>query len=134
MLAEPVEALRRVGVERDFTAIEVASAPAVTPLGGRREMGNALTEQLLAVRPEETHQGREADEPLLMVVVHLDDEVTVAHPRPVTADLDLGIGRSGLAQGAAGRLRYGRRRESSALERRSPPTRRPGGPRRPRAR
>ena len=34
-------------------------------------MGNALAEQLLAVRPEETHQGREADEPLLMVVVAL---------------------------------------------------------------
>ena len=46
-------------------------------------MRNALAEQLLAVRPEETHEGREGDEPLLMVVVHLDDEVAVPHPRSV---------------------------------------------------
>src|SRR3954447_26174303 len=71
-------------------------------------MRNALAEQLLAVRPEETHEGRERDEPLLGVVVHLDDEVTVAHPRSVGVDLDLCIGNAGgLAQGAAGRLRDG---------------------------
>ena len=108
VLAEPVEALRRVGVERDLTAEEVASAAAVTPLGGRREMGKALAEELLAVGPEETHERRERDEPVLGVVAHLDDEVTVAHPRPVIADLDLRIDGSGLAQGAAGRLCYGR--------------------------
>ena len=67
-------------------------------------MRNALAEQLLAVRPEETHQGREADEPLLMVDGHFDDEFTVAHPRSVIDDLDLGIGGSSLVQGAAGRL------------------------------
>ncbi len=71
-------------------------------------MGNALAEQLLAVRPEEAHQGREADEPLLMVDGHFDDEVAVAHPRSVIRDLDLGIGGSGIDQGAAGRLCYGR--------------------------
>ena len=71
-------------------------------------MRNALAEQVLAVRPEETHQRRERDEPVLMVVVDLDDEVTVAHPHSVIADLDLSIGGPGLAQGTAGRLRYGR--------------------------
>ena len=76
-------------------------------------MGNALAEQLLAVRPEEPHQGRETDEPLLVVVVHLDDEVAVAHPRSVVADLDLDIGDSGFVQSAARRLCY-RCRESRA--------------------
>src|SRR5262249_59883998 len=58
VLAEPVEALPRMGVERDFTAEEVASATTVPPLGGRCGMGKALAEQLLAVRPEETHERR----------------------------------------------------------------------------
>jgi hypothetical protein len=105
VLAEPAKALPRVGVEGDFTAEEIASAPVVRPLWGRREMGNALSQRLLAVRPEETDQGREADEPVLMVVVHLDDEATVPHPRSVIEDLDLGIGDSALAQCAAARLR-----------------------------
>ena len=64
-------------------------------------------------------RGGKADEPLLVVVVHLDDEVAVAHPRSVVEDLDLGIGDSGLGQGAAGRLRYrrpeGRAHPSAAL-------------------
>jgi hypothetical protein len=71
-------------------------------------MGNALAEQLRAVRPEESHEGREGDEPLLIVVAHFDDEVAVAHPRSAIEDLYLGIGGSGLVQGAAGRLCYGR--------------------------
>jgi hypothetical protein len=88
-------------------------------------VGNALAEQLGPVRPEETHQRREADEPILVVVVHLDDEVAVAHPRPVVGGLDLGVDDSGLVQGAPGRLRHGRpdgRPHSSAA---LPPMRRP---------
>src|SRR5262249_434647 len=44
------------------------------------------------------------DEPITTVVVHLDDEVAVAHPRPVVGDLDKGVGGSALVQCAAGRL------------------------------
>ena len=51
-------------------------------------MGNALAEELVAVAREETNQRREAGEPLLMVVVDLDDEIAVAHPRSVIPDLD----------------------------------------------
>src|SRR5262249_40114369 len=86
--------------------------------------------------PEETHERRERGEPLLVVVVHLDHEIAVAHPRSVSADLDLGIGGSRLAQRAAGRLCYrlppGRSHPSAALAPRldpdgpPPPARAPG--------
>ena len=105
VLSQPVEALYRVGVERQLTAEEVPAAPAVTALGRRGEIGNALAKQLSAVRPEETHEGRERHKPLLAIVVHLDDEVAVAHPRPVVEDLDLGLGGSFSDQGTAGRFR-----------------------------
>ncbi len=82
-------------------------------------MGNALAEQLRAVGPEKPHQGREADEPLLRVVAHLDDEVSVAQTRSAGEDLDAGSGDAGLAQGAPGRLRHrraeGRAHPSAAL-------------------
>ena len=107
MLTEPVEALSRLGIERDITGEEVSSAPAVTALGRRREIGDALAEQLCAVGTGETHDGWERHEALFRIVVHLDDQVTVAQARPVVEDqnLDLALGSSVPDQGASGRLR-----------------------------
>ena len=107
VLAEPVEALFRVGVERGLAAEEVASAQPEAPPGRGAEVGNALGEQLRAVRPEEADQGRERDEPVIVVVDHLDDEVAVAHPRPAVGDLDLDLADRGVEQGAARRLGHG---------------------------
>ena len=100
VLAEPVEALPAVPVEGDLTRVEIPSRPAIAPLRRRREVRDALGEQRLPVRPQEAHERREVREPLLRVVVDLDDEIAVAHPRPVAPDLDRGAGRTGLARAA----------------------------------
>ena len=103
MLAEPVEPLPRVRVEGDMARVEIPSCPAIAPLPGRREVRDALGEQRLAVRPQEANERREVREPLLRVVIDLDDEVAVAQPRPIAFDLDLGAGRTGLADQRAPR-------------------------------
>src|SRR5262249_41664484 len=107
VLAEPVEALVRVRVERDLATEQVASAKPVPPLGRGGEMRKLLAEELGPVRSEEAHQGRGRDQPVLPGDPHLRDQAAVAHPRPVLEDLDVRIRRAGLVKGAAGGLCHG---------------------------
>ena len=109
VLTEPVEALRRVGVERDFTAVEVASAPTVTPLGGRREMGNALAEQLLGrpARRKRIRGGKGTNRSSWLSYTSTTRSPFRTRARS-SAISTWAVAGSGLAQGAAGRLCHGR--------------------------
>ena len=70
-------------------------------------MGDALSEQLLPVRTEETDQGREVQELLPLAVGHLDYDLAVTHERSAVRYLDVGPAGPRVSERAPGRFGYG---------------------------
>jgi hypothetical protein len=87
--------------------MKVAPSGPVTPLGGCTEVGDALGEQLLAVRAEETDQRGKVQEAPVVVLAYFDYEIPVAHERAAVGYLDLDVAESWLLKGVPGRLPYG---------------------------
>jgi hypothetical protein len=86
--------------------MKVAASSPVSPLGGRTEVGNALGEQLLAVRAEEPDQGGEVQEAPVIVLAHFDYEIPIAHERSAVGYLDLDVARPWLLKCIPGRFSY----------------------------